>query len=511
MAETDSVAIAERGGAASQAVEAALCAASLKHFATEFAFIQNQNNQRIEKWQPWPYLLDLIDIIQQYDLIYILKASQLGISWLVSIINLWIALFSETSKCLLLSQGQTEAQDLLSKVDFVHSHLPDYLQMPTSTNNREAFTLRDNGAEIRALPSTEKAGHGFQGTLITRDELARHEFAEDNFRAVSRSGARLIELSTANKKDSTNYFGAKTSEFYYHSQTVKYVYPSGVELYTNPAKPSQCLVFLSWDLRPTRLEGMSLREWWDSRILPRYTALEIEEQFPKHITDVFKASVTKAYFEASVLEDMGYDLCAPIRQDVVDTHNNVVRVYKPPDKTKKYVAFTDPSDGIEDPFVTGVMDYITGEVVCSATGKERVDYVGAIHDYLARTYNAVNSFEYNAVGMAFAKCLDDLQTPSQAPRRKTDGSRDEGKKGQFVSQKHKQLMFADLATATVKRGYVIHDREFLQQAKLVQRDDLGFPVTDKKITFDWVMMMNGLWQLQKYAPRTPYKAATYDL
>ncbi len=435
----------------------------------------------------------------------------MGISWLVAIANLWTALFSETSKCLLLSQGQTEAQDLLAKVDFIHVHLPEYLQMPTSTNNREAFTLRDNGAEIRALPSTEKAGHGFQGTLITRDELARHEFARDNFRAVSRSGAKLIELSTANKKDPTNYFGEKTEEFYNHPQTVKKVYPSGLELYINLSKPSQCLVFLSWKLRPTRYEGLSLDEWFESRVIPRFTAAEIEEQYPTDITDVFKASLVRAYFEHKALEDMGYDLCPPIKQDDINTFNNAIRVYKPPIVGRRYICFTDPSDGVGDPFVTGVMDYITGEVVCSATGMEKVDRVGEIHDYLAREYNnATHSFEYTgSVGGTMWKVLDDLKTPNQAPRRKPDGKIDEGKKGQYVSQEHNIRQIGDLAFALAKRQIVCHDREFIQQAKQVQRDGEK-PLMDRKQTFDWVMMMKGLWQLHKYAPSSePFKITSY--
>lgn len=167
-------------------------------------------------------------------MVYILKASQLGISWLMAIINLHTALFSETAKCLLLSQGQTEAQDLLSKLSFLHERLPDYLRMPVDKDNREVFSLRDNHAEIRALPSTEKAGHGFQGSLVTRDEVARHEYARENFRAVARavnSGGRLVELSTANKEAPNNYFQEKTEEYYHHPRTVKEVLPSGVELY----------------------------------------------------------------------------------------------------------------------------------------------------------------------------------------------------------------------------------------------------------------------------------------
>lgn len=466
----------------------------------------------MEKWQPWQYLLDLIDIINEYDLIYILKASQLGISWLMGILNDHIANFNETSKCLLFSQGQTEAQDLLNKVGFIHEKLPDWMRMPIDKDNRELIYIKANRAEVRALPSTEKAGHGFQGTMVTRDELARHEYARENFRAVARSQAKMIELSTANKGDPTNYFQEKTSEFYYDPDTVCNVLPSGLELYTNENKPGQCLVFLSWMLRPVRDENMTLDEWWNSRIVPRFTPLEIEEQYPSKITDVFKASVTKAYFDYQALDDMGYDVCNPIKQEDINTFNNVVRVYKLPDVTRRYVLFTDPSDGVEDPFVTGVMDFITGEIVCSATGKEKVDRVAEIHDYLVREYKATNSYEHNgSAGGSMESCLKNLHTPFQAPRRKSDGiSIDIGKKGQTVSKQHKDKILGDLAFWIAKRKGVCHDKEFMQQAKMVTREG-GEPVTDRKISYDWVMMMAGLVQLSKHMPIGGFSATTIPL
>lgn len=522
MAEVDSVVIEQsskpREDSIGKAIECVQCASDPKYFLTQHMWLQNQNSKKIEKWQPWGYLLDLIDILLYYDLVYIVKASQLGVSWLLAGFVDWIGNFNQTAKCLLLSQGQNEAYDLLSKVAFIHENLPDYLRMPIDKDNRELISFKGNRAEIRALPSTDKAGHGYQASFIVRDELSRHEYARENFKAVGRavdSGGKLVELSTANKKDPTNYFQEVTGEYYSNPNTQKRVLPSGLELWTNPERPKTCLVFLGWRLRPTRYEGLSLDEWFESRIRPKYTQFELEEQYPAKIEDVFKASISNAFFEVQALEDMGYDVTHPIKQQELNTFNNIVRVYKLPDRGRKYVVFTDPSDGVEDPFVTGVMDFITGEIVCSATGKERADKVAEIHDYLVRSYcNATNSFEYTgSVGGIFAQKLNELKTPSQAPRRKTDGSIDADKRGQWVSGEHKEKLMGELAYAVAKRQIVCHDREFMQQAKFVARkkskDGLQELVdTDQHLAFDWVMMMMGLWQLSKWAPRTPYRAYT---
>lgn len=495
----------------SKAAEAALCAVSLKHFASNYAWISNNNTNKIEQWRAWSYLLDLIDIIQSYDVIYILKASQLGVSWLMSILVTWTDIFNQTAKCLLFSQGQAEAYDLLSKCSFIYDHLPKFLKIPIQRDNRELIKFQSTKAEIKALPSTEKAGHGYQASVVVRDEVARHEYARENFRAVSRaidSGGKLIELSTANKQDPDNYFSEKTQDFLNLEGTVKKTLPSGIDIYNNKNRPGTCLVFLSWKLRPVRYEGMTLDEWWNSRILTKYTPLEIEEQYPSCVEDVFKPSATKAYFDSVALDEMGFQVMPPITQNEINTFNSVVRVYKLPIKGRKYIAFTDPSDGVEDPFVTGVMDFVTAEVVCSASGKIKVDAVAEIHDYLSRAYNAINSYEYTgSAGGTFAKCLESFQTPNQAMRRKTDGKIEVGKKGQWVSGEMKRIMFSDLGLGVTKRQIVSHDREFMQQAKLVQRDGVN-PVTERKMSFDWVMMMAGLWQLQKWQPRGTYGAWT---
>ena len=98
--------------------EVALSAVSLRHF-TKHVKIQDQNKGQIVQWKPWNYLLDLLDIVEKYDYIYILKASQLGITWEMCLFSLWVSLFSETSKILLFSQTQPDARELINKVSNV--------------------------------------------------------------------------------------------------------------------------------------------------------------------------------------------------------------------------------------------------------------------------------------------------------------------------------------------------------------------------------------------------------
>jgi hypothetical protein len=378
------------------------------------------------------------------------------------------------------------------------------MRFTVDKDNREFISFKGNYSQIRAMPSTEKAGHGYQASVVTRDELARHPYARENFRAVGRSidsGGKLIELSTANKTEPDNYFQEKTSEFYLNPDTVKTVLPSGLELYTNPNRPKQCLVFLSWKLRPVRTEGMTLDEWFKNNILTKYTSLEIEEQYPSTIEDVFRSSGVRSYFESEVLDAMAYEISPPIKQTEIDTHNGIIRIYKPPIVGRRYIVYTDPSLGVDDPFVTRVKDCATGERVASASGIIKVDYAAQIHDYLVRTYhNAWNSFEYNgSAGGEFAGFIRDLNTPNQAVRHDHLGEPKIGHKGLTMTVPLRKVMFERLHFLMSKRQIINHDREFINQARMIMRDS-NMPVLNKKQSFDWVMADAGLEWVDKYIP-----------
>lgn len=488
---------------------------------TNHVWIRDENNNRKIQWQPWAYLIDLLDILCTYQEVDINKARQLGITWTVVGFGLWKAHFNEIGKNLYLSQGETEAWELISKSQFIWEHLPDYMRKPLDNDTRSWISFKGTHSEMRALPSTKRAGSGYNATVVIRDELYNHPEGEDNFGCIAPAidaGGQMVNLSAVYGEDMSNHFVVRVSDFFSNRETVKTVYPSGLELYTNPDFPSRALVFLGWKLRPTRLEGMTLDEFYDSRLRPRYTQKQLDRQYPKNIEDTLRISPTSNFFEIAALDDMGYDVCPPARSDKegvaygINTYNGIVRVYKPPIVGRKYVVFTDPSDGRVDPFVTGVMDFVTGEVVCSATGMERIGKVAEIHNYLTRQYNkATNSFEYMAtVGGEFWKMLQDLNTPGQSPRRKVDGRVDIGKKGQVISPEHKLKIISELASGIASRGIICHDREFSQQAKMVTRDKSRDGLkeivgTDRNLSFDWVMMMAGLWQLQKYAPRGEFK------
>ena len=234
----------------------------------------------------------------------------------------------------------------------------------------------------------------------------------------------------------------------------------------------------------------------------RFEGMQEYPEAPERIEDVFKESGVRAYFEEKALDDMSLETDTPIKQEELNTFNGIIRIYKPPIVGHRYIVYTDPSLGVEDPFVTRVKDCATGERVASACGTIKVDFAAQIHDYLVRTYNkAWNSFEYNgSAGGEFASVLKDLNTPNISARRDHEGKIVENRKGLYITPQLKKQMMERLNYLVAKRQIINHDKEYISQARKVLRDN-DLPVMDKHQSFDWVMADAGLEWVDKFVPK----------
>lgn len=158
-----------------------------------------------EPFTPWPHQERLMATFEAGESVVILKARQLGISWLIVVYVLWLAMSRPHQTIILLSQGQLEADKLLEKCFHVWTSLPWWLRRASPllkhTTSNPASMRFVNGSEVIALPSTEKAGRSFTAHLIVADEAAFHQYAEANYAAYKPTldgGGQLIMCSTAN-------------------------------------------------------------------------------------------------------------------------------------------------------------------------------------------------------------------------------------------------------------------------------------------------------------------------
>lgn len=400
----------------------------------------------------------------------------------------------------MMSQGESEAWDMLAKARFTWQHLPSYMQLGKDNDTRSWLSFRANSSEIKVTPSTDKAGRGTDATTVLRDELARHPYGHDNFvsiRPCIDSGGQSIDLSTIDKFSHDNHFTERVLKAY--RGATKKVLPSGLEIYTG-GESRAALVFLGWRLRPVRTEGITLDEWFD-QIKHKYSESFVEQEYPGTIEEALSAPEFGAFFERQSLEDMLLQVDSPNRVKVAfDTFDGVIRVYKPPVVGRQYVVFTDPSNGIEDPFATVVMDCRTGEGVCMAHGKLPAQEVARIHDTLVRAYNnAWNTGEVQTqAGGSFIDTLITLGTPNRVPRRSADGKVIPGKVGWQTNKPLRDKALHDLKEAVRKQLVTIHDRDAIEEFKFFAMNEAGRLEATGNNHDDWVMAWAGAWQINKY-------------
>ena len=190
-------------------VEAALAARDFKHFLEYVRLLEPPPGQALIPFAFWDHLAAVTDLLLTRRLVAILKARQIGVSWLLAAYTLWVVLYHEGAVALLISKGQNEAGDLLDKVKFIHQQLPQWLQKRVGVSSGQELSFPDMHSKITALPSTENAGRSEAATLVVQDEADFHEHLDSNYAAIKPTvdaGGQLIMASTANKRRLTSLF-----------------------------------------------------------------------------------------------------------------------------------------------------------------------------------------------------------------------------------------------------------------------------------------------------------------
>ena len=131
----------------------------------------------------------------------VLKARQLGMSWLTVGFGLWQMLFRPAATVLLFSQRDDEAVQLLNfRLRGMYDRLPPLFRARAVVrDNAHEFRL-SNGSAALAFPTT--GGRSYTATLAIVDEADHTDDLDRLLNAVKPTidaGGRLVLLSTADK------------------------------------------------------------------------------------------------------------------------------------------------------------------------------------------------------------------------------------------------------------------------------------------------------------------------
>ena len=157
----------------------------------------------------WPFQRDVITAMENGEPVIVLKARRLGLSWVVLSFALWLAIFQQGIRVLVLCKTEGDATELLDRIrrmkerienSPLSSHILENVEKPDKERN--AVTTLDVGAStIRALVGTPAAARSETAGLVIADEFAFQKRADHIWQALAptiEGGGRLAVVSTGN-------------------------------------------------------------------------------------------------------------------------------------------------------------------------------------------------------------------------------------------------------------------------------------------------------------------------
>ena len=221
----------------------------------------------------WPAQARLLGDLQQNKQVIILKARQLGITWLVLAHALHLCLFHPNKTVIIISKDLGSANESIRRVRGMFTRLEDKPQMMTVDNTSEIGW--GNDSRIKAFASSSDAGSSFTGSLLILDELAKNPNADSVYTSAKPTiddGGRAIVLSTA--KGTDNIF-ARLWE--------------NAEAGINSFSP----IFIPWFERPSRDE-----RWYASVASSALTMAHHLQEYPATPKEAFQALADSPFLDA---------------------------------------------------------------------------------------------------------------------------------------------------------------------------------------------------------------------
>lgn len=424
----------------------------------------------------WEWQLDLLAELYEHKRVIILKARQMGVTWLASLYALWMALVHPYTRTLIVSRNREQASATLrSYICELYRRLPDEIKREVKPISQQAFFFRlSNGSEIMTQPSTEDAGRGFTGALVIMDEVAFQPYAELTYASIKPAidkGGQLLMFSTA--KGTGNFFHKMWTD-------------------AREGKNGFHCIFLPYYLHPQRDVN-----WREEKRREFPSEWMVAQEYPESEEEAFVLS-GRPVFGTKVIEELLKEvrepLQTPVELAVLDPH---IQVFSLPEDGGIYVIGVDCAEGR----VHG--DYSAASVIEARTGEQVAEYVShelphvvALHvDLLAKYYQAARVIvEKNGVGNAVISKLIELGTKNlYKEKRRTRGYGVVSVYGWQTTSKTKPLLISTLIEGVALGKLKVRSKELVEEMKHYRYDDDGNTSAPWGMTDDRIMAIALAW------------------
>ena len=150
---------------------------SFIYFINSYCWIEAKDTSEAIPFKLWPEQARIIPDIIKNLLVIILKARQLGLTWLVAAYCLWVAITKPLQLIVIMSSKEDTAKEFLARVKFILVRLPEWLYPAVARETTEEieFSHTDNSGHpinslIKSLPTTKSGAQSKTPTILVIDE-----------------------------------------------------------------------------------------------------------------------------------------------------------------------------------------------------------------------------------------------------------------------------------------------------------------------------------------------------
>ena len=199
-------------------MEMEYCLSDPAYYVRTYCHIENKDSDElIQPFDLWPLQEQTLNEIHEHKKNVILKARQLGISWLIIAYVSYTILLTTGRTAVGLSRSEEEAKELVRRLEIVFQYMPEFIadinHKPAGWSGpvyrKTALELKimfPDGPEstFKAFPSSPGAGRSFTADLLVFDEWAFQQFAREiwlsAFPIINRpNSGKVIGLSTIDR------------------------------------------------------------------------------------------------------------------------------------------------------------------------------------------------------------------------------------------------------------------------------------------------------------------------
>lgn len=434
-----------------QASEWALCEASPVYFIAAYCWVFNATDEAWIPFDLWPAQAWALTQLMANKLVIILKARQLGFTWLILGYALWQMLFRPAATIGIFSRTETDAGDLLAfRLKGMYDRLPAYMKCRAVLADNMSRWALSNGSVAMAFPTT--GGRQYTFSFLLADEADFQEDLPAFMRAVKPTvdaGGAMVLLSTADKGNPGSLY--------------KQIYRAA-KRQANTWLP----LFLPWYARPGRTATWYADQKRDVQantgslddLYQEYPATDTEALAPRSLDKRILAT----WIEACFVEE------APAALEGAPAIPGL-QIYRAPQPERLYVAGLDPAEGnpTSDDSALTVLDVLTGEEMAVLAGKIQPSVLASYADQIGRYYNHAGLMvERNNHGHAVLLWLE------QNSALRLLAGQDE-KTGWLSSRLGKTLLYNELADCFRDRNTTLHSFDTYTQLANIEGATLRAP------------------------------------